>query len=420
MNFRNRSLLFIAVISSMMLTISNPAFSSDADRVAQLIDVIRKGPSLYRTQEAAAAQVRFNPQGAGVAMTDDASFAAIKQSIRAAISLADMGPAAKEAVPALIEVFPRAEHVAIIANAQYGPGVGKFEDWVSTYTLSAKNKFILSSPFIEYQTLSRCEQFVEASAYTDIHDKRTSGQRIVSALADIYVVLRINAAACALSSITGVSPGNTPEAWRSWYASIQVSSAPAPASNTAPPTKVTVISTPANPPSDYVIGARYQLRMSTGDFITGTLEGVDESSITFRLDNGGRYIYEKSFVRERTLLSAPYSASTTYSTAPAYSPAPAQSAPAAAAQAYPGSVSYEDLMNFTYSGRMMEVYLQNGSVLRGTLGVVDATIMHLNVDGVEMPISRSVILRVVAVPDAASPKPSPSNTGGSSGGPTPW
>jgi small nuclear ribonucleoprotein (snRNP)-like protein len=400
----------IISLLSLVLIVNNSSVSaSDADRVKQLIDIIRKGPSLYRTQEAAAAYVRFNPQGAAPAVTDDASFAAIKQSIRAAINLSDMGSAAKEAVPALIEMFPRAEHVALIANAQYGPGVGKFEDWVQTYVLSAKNKFVLSSPFIEYQTLSRCEQFVEASAFTDIRNKRMSGQRIVEALADIYVVLRINAAACALSSITGVSPGTTPEAWRSSYASIQVSAAPAPVAPVVPSNKVTIITTPANPPPDYVIGGRYQIRLSTGDVIVGTLEGADESSITFRMDNGGRYIYEKSFVRDRTLISAPYSIQPSQPATTSTYMQPARSS----------SISYEELMNLTYSGKMMEVYLQNGSVLRGTLGVVDASILHLNVEGVEMPVLRSVILRISHIPDPTETKPA-NNPAGSSGGPTPW
>jgi hypothetical protein len=76
-------------------------------------------------------------------------------------------------------------------------------------------------------------------------------------------------------------------------------------------------------------------------------------------------------------------------------------------------------MNLTYSGKTMEVYLQNGSVLRGTLGVVDASILHLNVDGAEMPVSRSVILRISLVPDGADTKPA-NKPAGSSGGPTPW
>jgi hypothetical protein len=406
---RNINHLSTGLFLSLVLSLIFSASASDADRVKQLIDIIKKGPSLYRTQEAAAAYVRFNPQGAMPAVTDEASLAAIKQSIRAAINLSSMGSAAKEAVPTLIEVFPRAEHVALISNAQYGPGVGKFEDWVQTYALSAKNKFVLSSPFIEYQTLSRCEQFVEATAFTDIRTKRTSGQRIVEALADIYVVLRINAAACALSSITGVSPGNTPEAWRSWYASIQVSAAPAPAVPSSPPAKVTYITTPANPPPDYVVGGRYQIRLSTGDVIVGTLEGADESSITFRLDNGGRYIYEKSFVRDRTLISAPYNVQ----------PSPPATTSTYVQPAGPSSISYEELMNLTYSGKMMEVYMQNGSVLRGTLGVVDASILHLNVDGAEMPVSRSVILRISLVPDPADIKPA-NKPAGSSGGPTAW
>jgi hypothetical protein len=402
------------LLIGLLFSFISSASASDADRVKQLIDVIRKGPSLYRTQEAAAAYVRFNPQGAMPAATDDASLAAIKASIRAAINLSNMGSAAKEAVPALIDVFPRAEHVALISNAQYGPGVGKFEDWVQTYVLSAKNKFILSSPFIEYQTLSTCERFVEATAYTDIRTKRTSGQRIVEALTDIYVVLRINAAACALSSITGVSPGNTPEAWRSWYASIQVSAAPAPAAPVAPSNKVTIITTPANPPPDYVVGGRYSIRLSTGDYVVGMIEGVDEASITLRLDNGGRYIYEKSFVRDRTLLSAPYGAQPA-TAAPSYQSAPVQAAP--------GSIPYEKLLDLSYSGKAMEVYLQNGSVLRGALGVVDASILHLTVDGVEMPVSRSVILRILPVSDPAEVKPADNPAGtseGTSGGATPW
>jgi sRNA-binding regulator protein Hfq len=120
-------------------------------------------------------------------------------------------------------------------------------------------------------------------------------------------------------------------------------------------------------------------------------------------------VYEKSFVRDRTLISAPY----------AVQPAPAAPAASYVQPAGSTSVSYEELMNLAYSGKTMEVYLQNGSVLRGTLGVVDASILHLNVDGAEMPVSRSVILRISLVPDPSDTRPA-NRPAGSSGGPTPW
>jgi hypothetical protein len=401
--------LFVGLFFSILLSFNS--YASDADRVKQLIDVIRNGPSLYRTQEAAAAVARFKPQGSDApSVSDQASLAAIKRCIRAAIDLGDLGPAAKEAVPALIEMFPQAEHVALISNAQYGHGMGQFEDWIQTYVISAKNKFLLSSPFIEYQTLRKCEEFVEATAFTDIHNKRMSGGRIVEAFTDIYVLLRVNAAGCALSGITGISPGTTPEAWRGWYASIHVSAAPAPTTPSLPPSKVTFVTTSANPPLDYVEGGRYIIRLSTTDVVVGTVEAVDDASITVRTDNGGRYIYGKSFIRDKTLISVPYGAQ----------PAPAaQAAPSAQQQGWPGSIPYEKLLDLSYSGKEMKVMLQNGTVLRGTLGVVDASILRLNVDGVEMPVSRGVIFSVSLVPDSAEVKPA-DKPAGASDGTSPW
>lgn len=59
---------------------------------------------------------------------------------------------------------------------------------------------------------------------------------------------------------------------------------------------------------------------------------------------------------------------------------------------------------------MVEVVISNGSVFRGTLGVVDANLLHINMDGAEIPLSRNVIIRISLVPDAGTqqaPQPSP-------------
>jgi hypothetical protein len=85
--------------------------------------------------------------------------------------------------------------------------------------------------------------------------------------------------------------------------------------------------------------------------------------------------------------------------------APAQSAPAGS------SIPYESLLDFSYSGKMMEVVIKNGSVFRGTLGVVDAALLHINVDGTEIPLSRSVIIRISPADPTSRPTAPPGAQG---------
>jgi|WetSurMetagenome_2_1015567.scaffolds.fasta_scaffold00008_2 hypothetical protein len=394
-----------ALALALSIALSTPA--SDAGRIQQLVDIVKKGPSLYRSPEAAAAYARFNPQGGIPAVSTSDGFIAIKQSIRAAIGLGDFGDKARSAVPTLIEVFPQAEFVSVIANAQFSPGMGLFDDWVQTYVISTKSKFLLAAPLVDYQTLSVCEQFVEASGTTDFHSKRMSGDKVAEANVDIYVTIRVNAAACALSKITGADGGKTRESWRDWYARSTTPSAQA--AGQPADVKITVVNSAANPPSDYVPGARYQISLTTGDIVVGVVESSNETSFTIRTDDGGRYNYEKNFVKNRLLLSpSPYQSA----------PAPSTYAPAQANPPAGASIPYEELMNFSYAGRTMEVVLANGTVMRGALGVVDANILHLTVDGTEMPISRSLILRVSLVPDPAASRPA--DKPAPSASPSPW
>jgi small nuclear ribonucleoprotein (snRNP)-like protein len=388
-----------------------------SDKVRELTDIIRKGPSLYRTEGAAQALGHINSAGGVAAATGPDALAAIKQSLRAAISLGDMGEKAKDAVSTLIEMFPQAEHAVVIYNAQYGPGMGGFDDWVQTYVVSEKNKFVMGTPLMEYHTLSKCEKWVEASASTDIHQRRMAGSRIISAIADIYITLRINAAVCALAQITGYDAGNTRESWRKWYSTYGASSGygattyqASPAGQPSPQVKVTTIS--AFPIVDYTPGLRYQIELTTGDRVTGIVETVDENSITVKIDDGGRYNYQKSFIRNRILLS---NVNQYYPQTSAPVSAPVTSSPSSSLQ-----IPYEKLLDFTYSGKLMQVVLNNGSAYIGTLGVVDATLLHLNVDGAEMPIYRSVILRISVIEPPAPKAPAPAPADAPSDAPKPW
>jgi hypothetical protein len=380
------------------------ANAQDSGRVKEFIDVIRKGPSLYRTDQAALVLGHVNPLGGVAAATGPDALAAVKQSLRAAISLGDLGDKARDAVATLIEMFPQAEHAVVISNAQYGQGMGGFEDWVQTYVVSEKNKFVMSSPFLEYNTLSKCEKWVEASATTDVHQRRMAGGRIIEAVTDIYITLRINAAACALSQITGYDAGTTRESWRTWFERTGAVSGygASLAAEPVAPVKVTTVS--AFPIVDYTPGLRYQIELTTGDRVTGIVETVDDSSVTVKIDDGGRYNYQKSFIRNRIPLSSMNQ----------YSPQP-PAAPAAAPVSSM-SVPYEKLLDFSYSGKMMEVVISNGSVFTGTLGVVDANVLHLNVNGSEMPFSRSVIIRISVVEQPQVPKASETP----SEAPKPW
>lgn len=397
-----------SIIPFAVLCLSVPA--QDTSRVKELTDIIRKGPSLYRTNEAVQALGRINPSGGVAAATGPEAFAAIKQSLRAAISLGDMGDKARDAVATLVEMFPQAEHAVVISNAQYGPGMGGFDDWVQTYVVSEKNKFVMSSPFMEYHTLSKCEKWVEAAATTDIHQRRMVGSRMIEAVTDIYITLRINAAVCALAQITGADAGGTTrESWRKWFDRMGAASGFGAVSNAAPiaPVKVTTVS--AFPIVDYSPGLRYQIELTTGDRVIGVVETVDDNSVTVKIDDGGRYNYQKSFIRNRILLS---------SVNPDYLQQPAATPAAASPQASSSAVPYEKLLDFSYSGKMMQVVLSSGAVFTGTLGVVDANILHLNVDGAEMPVYRSVILRISAVEPLPSKAPDSPNA--PSGAPTPW
>jgi hypothetical protein len=392
------SAVFVVVVGAFL----TPA--QDNSRVKELMDIIRKGPSLYRTTEAAQALGHTNPVGGVPAASGPDALSAIKQSLRAAISLGEMGDKARDAVSTLIEMFPQAEHAVVITNAQYGPGMGGFEDWVQTYAVSEKNKFVMSSPFLEYHTLSKCERWVESSATTDIHQRRMAGSRIIEAVADIYITLRVNAAACALSQITGYEAGNTRESWRKWYDRTGSVSGynTSPAAAPVAPVNVTTVS--AFPIIDYTPGLRYQIELTTGDRVTGVVETVDDNSVTVKIDDGGRYNYQKSFIRNRTLLS---SVGQYYSQPPVAAPVSSSWVP------------YEKLLDLSYSGKMMEVVISNGSVFSGTLGVVDANVLHLNVNGSEMPFSRSVIIRISVI-EPPVPKASDAPSGAPSDAPKPW
>ena len=179
---------------------------SAQDQISILSGDIQSGPSTYYSPEAYSYFTR-----SGQTITPQGSKEDALRTYRAAIKLGKMGNGAMAAVPVLIEKFPKAIHVSEVRNAQYS-SEGSFEDWIQTYVMSEKNKFLLASPFLDYNSISLCENQVQTVHEEEILQKRTgSGGVIVSALVNITITFTLHIGSCALEMITGVSLGNEQE-----------------------------------------------------------------------------------------------------------------------------------------------------------------------------------------------------------------
>jgi hypothetical protein len=339
------------------------------DSVQQLITVIKSGPMLYRTPEA----TDYFSQGVtltGQAQGDERD-AAIK-TLRALIRLGDMGEAAKAAVPAIVEMFPQFEHVTIKKAVHFTKGNGTMEDWVQTFLVTEKNKFSFSSPFIEYASISKCENWMEAVPVTTMLQKRMgAGGRIVDAIADIVIVLRVNAGACALARITGSDAGNTREAWKAWLqkstAASAAQAAPIPAPSAPKPGK----------PAEMSIGGKYKIYLLTGDALSGTVSAMDDSSIAFTTDGGRPYTFKTVLVDKYEQLDS--------------------AVPKQTGAAPDSALTYEDLFTATMTGKTLQVATQNGSIFKGVLVAAGPTVIRLSVEGMEVPISKSSIVKLTLV-----------------------
>jgi hypothetical protein len=360
-------IVFIACFSPLSIR----CFGQDpVDSVQLLISVIKSGPMLYRTPEAD----EYFSQGVTLSgqAQNDGREAAIK-TLRALVRLGDMGDQAKAAIPAIMEMFPQFEHVVVKKAVHFTKGNGTMEDWVQTFLVTEKNKFSFSSPFIEYASISKCENWMEAVPVTTMLEKHMgSGGRIVDAVADIVIILRVNAGACALARIMGSDAGLTREAWQNWLQKNQVALSTA---SLAP--------SQASPKSaqsaEMSVGGTYKIYLLTGDILSGVVTSMDDSSMSFKTDGGRPYTFKKVLIDkyEPIVISTP--AVTQTSTAPT------------------SQLTYEDLFSVSMIGKTLEVTTQNGSILKGNLVAAAPTVIRLSVDGLEVPVSRGAISKLLLI-----------------------
>jgi hypothetical protein len=361
------SIVFIACFSPLSIR----CFGQDqADSVQQLITVIKSGPMLYRTPEAA----EYFSQGVTLSgqAQNDGREAAIK-TLRALVRLGDMGDQARAAIPAIMEMFPQFEHVVIKKAVHFTKGNGTMEDWVQTFLVTEKNKFSFSSPFIEYASISKCENWMEAVPVTTMLEKHMgSGGRIVDAVADIVIILRVNAGACALAKITGGDAGLTREAWQNWLqknrTALSTASFASPQASPKPTQS-----------AEMSVGGTYKIYLLTGDILSGVVTSMDDSSMSFKTDGGRPYTFKKVLIDKYEPIVTSIPAVTQTSVAPT------------------SQLTYEDLFSVSMIGKTLEVSTQNGSILKGNLIAAAPTVIRLSVDGLEVPVSRGAISKLLLI-----------------------
>jgi hypothetical protein len=360
------AILFAAVFSGI-------AGAQDKE-VAELINAVKAAPTLYRTPEAADYFSRLGQAPSPQAQQDREPAIA---GLRAAIKLGDMGYAAREAVPAIIEAFPRLEHVVVKRSVHYTPGNGLLDDWVQTYLVTEKNNFIFSSAFIEYASITKCENWIEASPVTTFLSKKTGrGGKIIDAVADIFIILRLNAGACALARITGNDLGANQESWRA-YAGAKNASPPPSVRESSPAGATAAVS----PGRALVVGGKYKLHLITGDDLVGTVTSKDDSSMVLKNEEGVPYSFRTVLIEKFESLSSPAE------------PGAAEKRESAD-RVETGPLNFEDLVQGNLVGKMMEIRIKNGSIFKGTLVQVTGETARINVEGSEISVSRNVIIGI--------------------------
>lgn len=361
-------LLFMAVAVSILPV-------SAQNQLAILSSDIKSGPPVYYTPEAAAYYLKL---GMPIQPSYTDKDAAIR-SFRSAIKLGDMGSGAMAAVPVLIDNFPKAVHVTEVKAAIYA-GEGTFEDWISTYVMSEKNKFLLASPFLDYNSMMVCDTFIESSYQTEFIEKKLgAGGVIKHATVNISIVFTYNFGVCALSRITGQSLGKDKDAWNSWWNQIGgVGISTSQIDAQAPISSGTSF-------NDILVRGKYRMSLSSGDELVGVVDSKSDTSLVLETLNGKPYFFSKNLIVRYDLLEVPKSTNK-------------QNMVIQADSAQTKEISYEELIKYSGDEKNFEVHLTNGSVFKGKIVTIDEGVLKLEIEGSIIPISKEVITRINFVP----------------------
>lgn len=358
------SLLFFVMFCSVAV------FAQDQN--ALLIGDVKNCPSVYMTPEA----VSFFQRNSLPVFSSNKDEAL--RGYRALIKLGDLGGGAITAVGTIIDQFPRAVHVTEIKAVKYS-GEGTFDDWMSTYVMNEKNKFMLSSPFIDYNNISLCEQYIDAIPQSSIIEQQpANGKVIKSATVNLTITFTVYFGTCALSRITGMTIGNNQNDWRMWWTQ---SGGNAIESRFGAVTGSQKAIASGQSFADLIVKAKYRMSLTTGDEFIGFVESKDDTSVIFETVDGKPYIFTKKLIDRCDLLDLPKTLQK--------QPVSPQSKNSISTESR--VVQFDSLLSSMETNMLIEVKINNGGTFKGKLEAIDQNGLKLNIDGSSIPITKDVI-----------------------------
>lgn len=370
-NSRSQSLFLLFVIITTLAV-----QAQEQNKFETLFQELKSVPSMYYTSEAYSYYTR-----SGQNIPPQPPREAVTKGYRAAIRLGEMGSDASGAISNLVDNFPVMIHITEIRNAQYA-GEGTFEDWLMTYLTSEKNKFILSSAVLDYNSMSLCEACMTSAHETEFIEKKYgSSGAIVRATVNLTVTLKLFIGACALGKITGASIGNEQQAWRDWYMANGGSSVSSsiPQNNTAPAETGPYVP-PVKSPEDVILHATYKVTLTTGDELTGVVESKNDTSLILETTDGKPYVFRYSLIRQYELLKRPQVVIKTNN-------------------GDRMQLSWDELQTVSEDNLFLEVTIAGGTSFKGTLASIDQSMLRINVEGSKIPITKEAVRKIMAVPN---------------------
>lgn len=371
-NSRSQSLflLFVFIIALVVQ-------AQEQNKVDALMQDLKSVPSMYYTSEAYSYYTR-----AGQNVPPQPPRETITKGYRAAIRLGEMGSEASGSISWLVDNFPAMIHITEIRNASYA-GEGTFEDWLMTYLTSEKNKFILSSPVLDYNSMTACEGSVTSSHEIEFIDKKYGASgAIIRATVNITVTLKLFVGACALSKITGTTIGNEQQAWRDWHMANggTATSISVPVSTSVAPAATGPYVPPVKSPEDVILNATYRVTLTTGDELTGVIESKNDTGLILETTDGKPYVFRYALIRQYELLKRPQVIVKTNS-------------------GDRMQLTWEELQTVSEDNLFLEVVIAGGTTFKGTLASIDQSMMRINVEGSKIPITKEAVRKIMVVPN---------------------
>ncbi|MCX7726002.1 MAG: formylglycine-generating enzyme family protein [Chitinispirillaceae bacterium] len=353
------------------------------DEIGLLIKDIINGPDVYYTPDA------YSYYAAkGFSLPSQKSAEEVKKSFLAAIKLASKKDSAKGAIQALLDKYPRIIHVTEVRNVRYA-GEGSFEDWVQTYVVGEKNKFVLSSPIFDYNLMSQVENFIVSSPEVI----RISGEPVTiptKDLVNIYITHTVYVGVYALSSITGQNLGTDHTIWLDWWNKNKSTQAPSTSSFLPPsPPSSGIRLRSGQSYDDIIVKGKYRISLSTGDILEGRIESKDNNSVVLETSSGKAYTFRPTLILRYEYLEPP----------PSKEESKIYGGDKIAGDIDTLPFAFTELLKKNIGKREIEVRLNNNMVFKGKVIELDSTGIKLKIGKSEIPISAELIIGVRFVPE---------------------